>query len=314
MRVTESVISSSSSSVSTRVGQPAQRRPRACPAGALRRAGRGTSGVVPAATKTGASSQASADAVLLQPVGQLVLALATPPSGSARARPRPPARPPPGRRRAARAAAGRSPRAPASPACAASPATRSRRAALARTAAAAGLFSSWVRPAVSAPRASSCWRWPTICWELRMPKNRPSSRWMAIGNHSRTASPKSLARISTNSRASLMTRDRRGVGLRRVVVRGSSASRRRRRRRWSVRVVSTSSGPTRRLIAMVPDEQHHHQLGRVALGEDACSPAGHLGHPAALGEPAQLVVGERLEQEQRRAARRSSAVRRSAPR
>ena len=37
-----------------------------------------------------------------------------------------------------------------------------------------------------------------------MPKKRPSSRCMAIGNQLRTASPKSLAGIS-HSRASLMT-------------------------------------------------------------------------------------------------------------
>ena len=41
------------------------------------------------------------------------------------------------------------------------PETRSRRLAVARTAAAAGLLSSWVRPAVSEPSASSRSRWPT---------------------------------------------------------------------------------------------------------------------------------------------------------
>ena len=84
-------------------------------------------------------------------------------------------------------------------------ANRSRSAALARTAAAAGLFSSWVSPAVSAPRASSCCRWPTICWELRIPRNSPSSRCIAIGNQLRTAVEKSSARMSSSC-ASLTTR------------------------------------------------------------------------------------------------------------
>ena len=89
-----------------------------------------------------------------------------------------------------------------------------------------------------------------------------------------------------------------GVGLRSRRRPGSSASRRRRPRRWSVRTVSTSSGPTRRLIAMVPDSSTIDQLGRLALVEDRGA-GRHLGDPAALGEPAQLLVGERLEQEQR---------------
>ena len=42
------------------------------------------------------------------------------------------------------------------------PATRSRSDDVARTAAAAGLFSSWVRPADSEPSASSRSRWPTL--------------------------------------------------------------------------------------------------------------------------------------------------------
>ena len=61
------------------------------------------------------------------------------------------------------------------------------------------------------------------------PRNRPSSRWIAIGNHSRTASAKSSPR-STNSRASVTARDRGGVLLPARVARCRSASRRRRRR------------------------------------------------------------------------------------
>ena len=68
--------------------------------------------------------------------------------------------------------------------------TRSRSADVARTAAAAGLLSSWVSPAVSEPRASSRSRWPTTALLFCMPRNRPSSRWTAIGNHSRTSAPK----------------------------------------------------------------------------------------------------------------------------
>ncbi len=56
---------------------------------------------------------------------------------------------------------------------------------VARLAAAAGLFSSWVSPAVSLPRASSRSRWPTSSAELRWPTNMPSSRCTAIGNHCR---------------------------------------------------------------------------------------------------------------------------------
>ncbi len=65
------------------------------------------------------------------------------------------------------------------------PATRSRSVEVARTAAAAGLFSSWVRPADSEPSASSRSRWPTCCWMFLIPKNSPSSMCTAIGNQSR---------------------------------------------------------------------------------------------------------------------------------
>ena len=63
------------------------------------------------------------------------------------------------------------------------PATRSRSAAVALTAAAAGLFSSCVRPADSEPSASSRSRWPMTCWAFWKLKNSPSSRCSAIGNH-----------------------------------------------------------------------------------------------------------------------------------
>ncbi len=56
---------------------------------------------------------------------------------------------------------------------------------MARTAAAAGLLSSWVSPADSEPRASSRSRCSTAFWVDCVPKNRPSRRCRAIGNHSR---------------------------------------------------------------------------------------------------------------------------------
>ena len=65
------------------------------------------------------------------------------------------------------------------------PAKRSRSASVARAAAAAGLFSSWVSPAVSLPSASSRSRCPTSSAEFRWPTNMPSSRCTAIGYHSR---------------------------------------------------------------------------------------------------------------------------------
>ena len=83
IRVTASSISSISSSVSTRVGEPAHRRlevVRADRAGDLRPA---TSASSPPATSVGAMSQRAGDVVVLQPVAELVLGVAGLPSGSA---------------------------------------------------------------------------------------------------------------------------------------------------------------------------------------------------------------------------------------
>ena len=85
------------------------------------------------------------------------------------------------------------------------PATRSRSAEVARTAAAAGLLSSWVRPADSEPSASSRSRWPITCWAFWLPKNSPSSRCTAIGNHSCISSAKTAA-SSTKNRDGSVTR------------------------------------------------------------------------------------------------------------
>jgi hypothetical protein len=56
----------------------------------------------------------------------------------------------------------------------------------ARTAAAAGLFSSCVSPAVIVPSAVSRCRLSMISRAARPPYVMPSSRWKAIGNHSVT--------------------------------------------------------------------------------------------------------------------------------
>ena len=85
------------------------------------------------------------------------------------------------------------------------PATRSRSADVARTAAAAGLLSSWVRPADSEPSASSRSRWPMAAWAFLLPKNSPSSRCTAIGNQSCISSAKTAA-SSTKNRDGSVTR------------------------------------------------------------------------------------------------------------
>ena len=64
--------------------------------------------------------------------------------------------------------------------------------------AAAGLFSSWVNPADSEPRASRRSRCPTVCAELRLPKKMPSSRCTAIGKFSRMNAAKSSALSAKN--------------------------------------------------------------------------------------------------------------------
>ena len=189
--------------------------------------------------------------------------------------------PPPARRRAARAAAGRS-RSCASIASLCRMPGDPRRAARRwpATAAAAGLFSSWVSPAVSVPRASSCWRWPTICCELRMPEEQALEqvhRHREPGRAPRRRSPRRRARRTGTS---VIAAHRGGVRLRLARRRCRPASRRRRRRRWSVRTVSTSSGPTRRLIAIVPSSSTMKQLGRLALVDDDVVPAGHARRPS----------------------------------
>ena len=73
------------------------------------------------------------------------------------------------------------------------PAMRSRSDAVARTAAAAGLFSSCVSPAVSEPRATSFSRCPTTICEFRCARSMPSMRCMAIGNQRRSCGANSSA-------------------------------------------------------------------------------------------------------------------------
>ncbi|GAA3245273.1 hypothetical protein GCM10020256_71970 [Streptomyces thermocoprophilus] len=84
-------------------------------------------------------------------------------------------------------------------------ATRSRSVAVARTAAAAGLFSSCVSPADSVPNASRRSRWPMVRWLFFAPKNRPSSRCTAIGNHSRMIDAK-VSAGRTKNRVGSVTR------------------------------------------------------------------------------------------------------------
>ena len=81
----------------------------------------------------------------------------------------------------------------------------SRSRALARTTAATGLFSSWVRPAVTEPRATSrsC---RSIVSRVSMPwVVRPWRRWAGIGYHSLNAWPNSAAG-SSSSRQSFTAR------------------------------------------------------------------------------------------------------------
>ena len=73
------------------------------------------------------------------------------------------------------------------------PAMRSRSDEVARTAAAAGLFSSWVSPAVSAPRATSFSRCPTTTWDVRCAMSMPSMRCIAVGNQERSCGANSSA-------------------------------------------------------------------------------------------------------------------------
>ena len=59
----------------------------------------------------------------------------------------------------------------------------------ARAAAAAGLLSSWARPAASVPSATSASRWRDSASMLRTVWKKPSIRWTPKGNQERTSSP-----------------------------------------------------------------------------------------------------------------------------
>ena len=78
---------------------------------------------------------------------------------------------------------------------------------VARTAAAAGLFSSWVRPADSEPSASSRSRWAMLRCRVVKPWNRPVSRCWAIGNQSRMTSRSTVASISKKCEVSVTRTD-----------------------------------------------------------------------------------------------------------
>ena len=89
------------------------------------------------------------------------------------------------------------------------PATRSRSDSVARTAAAAGLLSSWVSPAESDPSASSRSRSPTALDVRCMPVYSPATRCIGIGNHSRSTS----AHVEAGSASSVVSVQARSVCL-----------------------------------------------------------------------------------------------------
>ena len=179
------------------------------------------------------------------------------------------------------------------------PATRSRSAAVARTAAAAGLFSSWVSPADSDPSASSRSRWPIDRrWLLRMPKNSPSSRCIAIGNHSR---------IDVAELGGAAARRSGDVGDRLHRLRRRSAGPGRRGRPAGAGVDAALVGPVDLdLVAADQPGQHdraveqHVEAGRgVALAVHRLAGSRTARPGRARHSQSELLVVELLEQEQR---------------
>ena len=91
--------------------------------------------------------------------------------------------------------------------------TRSRSAAVARTAAAAGLLSSWVSPADSRPSDSSRSRWPMIAWLERIADaSRPRACAWPSGTTAGSASPNTFASITQNSASVTRGGECRGSG------------------------------------------------------------------------------------------------------
>ena len=76
--------------------------------------------------------------------------------------------------------------------------------------------------------------------------------------------------------------------------------------RWSVRLTSTLVAVHLAAQRDRAVEQHVEAGRRLALGVDG-APAADALDAAVLGQPVELLVVERLEQEQRRAARPASA-------
>ena len=173
----------------------------------------------------------------------------------------------------------------------------SRSRALARSTAATGLFSSWVSPAVTEPRATSR-SWRSIVSRLSMPwVETPSSRCAAIGYHSLNARPSSAAG-SSNSRQSVTARAVAGytcghVLLGQVEVEGAGVG------------AAVVAAHQLELAALHPPrhrqhprQQHEEARRRRALGVDGG--AGRvLDDPTVAGQPGELVVVELLEEEQR---------------
>ncbi len=166
---------------------------------------------------------------------------------------------------------------------------------VARTAAAAGLLSSWVSPADSEPRASSRSRWAIVRCRAVNPWNSPLSRCWAIGNHSCMISRRTVG-VELEERRRLGDPHGLVVDLRHEVAEVGVP-------RADVR--PALGGPVD-LDVVVDDPARHHQraveqhveAGRVlALAVEPARLDAH--HVAVLAQEVQPLVGERLEQEQR---------------
>ena len=174
------------------------------------------------------------------------------------------------------------------------PATRSRSAAVARTAAAAGLFSSWVSPADSEPSASSRSRSPTMPLAVAHAEEQPLQQ---VHRHREPARASSRANSSAGSTKNSHVGDRpHGGRVRRwarSVAQVGLQWRRRTTPRWSVRLISTSSPPTSRRQQRPCRTAARRSRSAGSPSVTTVSPAGTVLDVAVLGRAS-------------RAARRSS--------
>jgi hypothetical protein len=128
--------------------------------------------------------------------------------------------------------------------------TRCCKVAVARTAAAAGLLSSWVSPADSDPSARSRSRCAVVRCRLVNPWNSPVSRCCAIGNHSYMMSRRTDASISKKVDGSVTRTEVSytwGTRSPRYAVQAPTYE-----PRYEVRLTSTSSPPTLRDMTRAP--------------------------------------------------------------